>query len=50
MLDPTGSSIQVLTRTLRTHSQNHTSLLDKNVEENDSVIIFKNWELDGDKF
>ena len=23
-------------------SQNHTSLLDKNVEENDSVIIFKN--------
>ena len=31
-------------------SQNHTSLLDKNVEENDSVIIFQNWKLEEDKF
>ena len=31
-------------------SQNHTSLLDKDVKENDSVIIFENWKLDGDKF
>ena len=31
-------------------SQNHTLLLDKDVEENDLVIIFKNWKLDGDKF
>jgi len=31
-------------------SQNHTSLLDKNVEENDSVIIFKNLKLGGDNF
>ena len=31
-------------------SQNHTSLLDKDVEENDSVIIFENWKLDGDNF
>ena len=30
--------------------QNHTSLLDKDVEENDSVIIFENWKLDGDHF
>ena len=30
--------------------QNHTSLLDKNVEEHDSVIIFENWKLDGDNF
>ena len=30
--------------------QNHTSLLDKNVEENDSVIIFEILKLDGDKF
>ena len=31
-------------------SQKHTSLLDKNVEENDSVIIFENWKLDGGNF
>ena len=31
-------------------SQNHTSLLDKDVEENDLVIIFDNWKLDGDNF
>ena len=31
-------------------SQNHTSFLDKNVEENDSVIIFENWKLDGGNF
>ena len=30
-------------------SQNHTSLLDKNVDKNDSIIIFENWKLDGDK-
>ena len=29
--------------------QNHPSLLDKTVEENDSVIIFENWKLDRDK-
>ena len=29
--------------------QNHTSLLDKDAEENDSIIIFYNWKLDGDK-
>ena len=28
-------------------SQNHTSLLNKDVEKNDSVIIFENWKLDG---
>ena len=27
-------------------SQNHTSLLDKYVEQNDSEIIFRNWKLD----
>ena len=31
-------------------SQNNTSLLDKNIDENDLVIIFENWKLDGDKF
>ena len=31
-------------------SQNYTSLLDKDVEENDSVIIFENWKLDGGNF
>ena len=31
-------------------SQNQTSLLDKNVEEHDSVIIFQNWKLEEDKF
>ena len=31
-------------------SQNHTSLLVKDVEENDSVIIFENWKLDGGNF
>ena len=31
-------------------SQNHTSLLDKDIEENDSVIIFENWKLDGGNF
>ena len=31
-------------------SQNNTSLLDKDVEENDWVIIFENWKLDGDNF
>jgi len=30
--------------------QNHTSLLDKNVDKNDSVIIFENLKLDGDNF
>ena len=30
--------------------QNHTLLLDKDVDENDSVIIFENWKLDGDNF
>jgi len=29
-------------------SQNHTSLLDKTVDETDSIIIFENWPLDGD--
>ena len=29
-------------------SQNHTSLLDKDVDKNDSVIIFENWKLNGD--
>jgi len=29
--------------------KNHTSLLDKNVEENNSIIIFENWKLDRDK-
>ena len=32
------------------HLQNHTSLLDKNIEVNDLVIIFENWKLDGDNF
>ena len=31
-------------------SQIHTSLLDNDVEENDSVIIFENWKLDGGNF
>ena len=31
-------------------SQNHTPLLDKDVDKNDSVIIFENWKLDGDNF
>ena len=30
--------------------QNHTSLLDEDVEENDLVFIFENWKLDVDKF
>ena len=30
--------------------QNHTSLLDKTVDENDSILIFENWILDGDNF
>ena len=30
--------------------QNHTSLLDKNVDKNDSIIIFENLKLDGDNF
>jgi len=30
--------------------QNHTSFLDKNVDKNDSVIIFEIWKLDGNKF
>ena len=29
--------------------KNHTLLLDKNADKNDSVIIFENWKLDGDK-
>ena len=31
-------------------SYDHTSLLDKDDEQNDSVIIFENWKLNGDKF
>ena len=31
-------------------SQNHTSLLGKDVEENNSIIIFENWKINGDKF
>ena len=31
-------------------SQNHTALLDKSVEQNNSRIIFENWKLGGDNF